>query len=96
MSTDENDKPCDRQGKIENGDIAFDASEEDGDAEQSNAGECDEIELQAVQAIKEKVIPLYSPEDAVVMVFMIHGSQKSALALAPFALGFQQQVSYMK
>ena len=106
VSTDESDKPSDSQGKrkkkesfvgdVSQTNIAFDASEEDGDAEQSNAGECDGIKLQAFQAIKEKVIPLYTPEDAVVRVFMIHGSQKSALALASFALGFQQQVSDMK
>ncbi len=57
----------------------------------------DGVELQTVQKVthKEKVIPLYNPDDAVVKVFMIHGSQKSALALAPFALGFQQQVIHI-
>jgi predicted nuclease with TOPRIM domain len=45
------------------------------------------------ESIKEKVIPLYAPDDAVVKVFMVHGSQKSALVLGTFALGFQQQVS---
>jgi hypothetical protein len=49
-------------------------------------------ELQSVRTNKEKVVPLYTPDDAVVNVFMIHGSQKSALALATFSLGFQQQV----
>ena len=75
---------------------AFDDIEERGDAEGSNAEGNDVLELQSFQAIKEKVIPLYTPEDAVVRVFMIHGSQKSALALASFALGFQQQVIHMK
>jgi hypothetical protein len=57
----------------------------------------DGVELQTVKKVthKEKVIPLYNPDDAVVKVFMIHGSQKSALALAPFALGFQQQVIHI-
>lgn len=104
MSTDQNDKTTDSHGKtrktesfaddIGQTNVAFDASEED--AERSNAGESDGVELQAVQTIKEKVIPLHTPDDAVVRVFMIHDSQKSALALAPFALGFQQQASYMK
>ena len=75
---------------------AFDGIEEGGDEEGSNAGGSDALELQAFQTIKEKVVPLYTPEDAVVRVFMIHGSQKSALALASFALGFQQQVIYLK
>ena len=44
---------------------------------------------------REKVVPLYTPDNAVVKVFMIHGSQKSALALATFALGFQQQVTHI-
>jgi poly(3-hydroxybutyrate) depolymerase len=44
---------------------------------------------------REKVVPLYTPDNAVVKVFMIHGSQKSALALATFALGFQQQVIHI-
>ena len=72
---------------------AFDTNEEIGGLESSNARN-DTLELQAFQAIKEKVIPLYTPEDAVVRVFIIHGSQKSALALASFALGFQEQVIY--
>ena len=75
---------------------AFDDIQERGDTEGSNAEGNDVLELQSFQAIKEKVIPLYTPEDAVVRVFMIHGSQKSALALASFALGFQQQVIHMK
>lgn len=40
----------------------------------------------------EKVVPLYAPEDAIIKVFMMHSSHKSALANAPFASGFQQQV----
>ena len=106
VSTDQNDEPSNSHGErrrresfvddVGQPNIAFDASEEDGDAERSNVGESDGMELQAVQGIKEKIISLYTPEDAVVRVFMVHGSQKSALALAPFALGFQQQVSYMK
>ena len=80
---------------------AFDDIQQRGDAEGSNAEGSnaegnDVLELQSFQAIKEKVIPLYTPEDAVVRVFMIHGSQKSALALASFALGFQKQVIHMK
>ena len=67
--------------------IGVDAIEEGENAEKS-----DELVLQTLETIKEKVIPLYTPEDAVVKVFMIHGSQKSALALSSFALGFQQQV----
>ena len=51
-----------------------------------------EIELRRFRQKNEKVVPLYTPDDAVVKVFMIHGSQKSALSLASFALGFQQQV----
>ena len=66
--------------------------EVDAIEEGENAEESDELLLQTHETIKEKVIPLYTPEDAVVKVFMIHGSQKSALALASFALGFQQQV----
>jgi excinuclease UvrABC ATPase subunit len=64
--------------------------EEEEEAEGSNG-----LELQAVRTNKEKVVPLYTPDDAVVKVFMIHGSQKSALALATFALGFQQQVIHI-
>lgn len=75
---------------------AFDAIEGEWDAERSNVGGNNGLELQAVQAVKEKLIPLYTPENAVVRVFMVHGSQKSALALGSFALGFQQQVIYMK
>ena len=80
---------------INQGDVnsAFDTDEEVGVSASSNAGN-DTLELQATQTIKEKVIPLYTPEDAVVRVFMIHGSQKSALALASFAVGFQGQVIY--
>ena len=60
----------------------------------NDASEGDVLELQTVATDmpREKVIPLYNPDDAVVKVFLIHSSQKSALALAPFALGFQQQV----
>ena len=39
-----------------------------------------------------KVVPLYTPDNAVVKIFMVHGSEKSALALASFARGFQSQV----
>jgi hypothetical protein len=39
-----------------------------------------------------KVVPLYVPDDALVKVFMIHSSHKSALANAPFAAGFRDQV----
>ncbi len=49
---------------------------------------------QVQETDETKVIPLYTPEEAILNVFMVHGSQKSALALAPFALGFQQQVRY--
>ncbi len=66
---------------------AFDSIAEVEEAEGSKG-----LELQTVTMNKEKVIPLYAPDDAVVKVFMIHGSQKSALALATFALGFQEQV----
>ena len=73
---------------------AFDSGEEIGGLGRSNAGISNKLELQPIQTINEKVIPLFTPEDAVVKVFMIHGSQKSALALGSFALGFQQQVIY--
>ena len=71
---------------------AADIIENVGDATGS-----DEQELRTVGKVtnRERVIPLYTPDDAVVKVFMIHGSQKSALALAPFALGFQQQVIHI-
>ncbi|CAB3995467.1 Phthiocerol synthesis polyketide synthase type I, partial [Paramuricea clavata] len=36
-----------------------------------------------------KVVPLYVPDDALVKVFMMHSSHKSALANAPFAAGFR-------
>ena len=75
--------------------VAFDG-EEGNDVEGSIVGNGYELQHQAPQTVKEKVIPLYTPDDAVVRVFMIHGSQKSALALASFALGFQQQVICMK
>ena len=39
-----------------------------------------------------KVVPLYVPDDALVKVFMMHSSHKSALANAPFAAGFRRQV----
>ena len=74
--------------------IDHDLSEEIGGLESGNAGSSNKLELQPIQTINEKVIPLFTPEDAVVKVFMIHGSQKSALALGSFALGFQQQVTY--
>ncbi|CAB4027398.1 Phthiocerol synthesis polyketide synthase type I [Paramuricea clavata] len=38
-----------------------------------------------------KVVPLYVPDDALVKVFMMHSSHKSALANAPFAAGFRRQ-----
>jgi hypothetical protein len=65
--------------------------------DEGNLNTSDNLELSELQTVeteshREKVIPLYNPEDAVVNVFLIHSSQKSALALAPFALGFQQQV----
>ncbi|CAB4025205.1 Phthiocerol synthesis polyketide synthase type I, partial [Paramuricea clavata] len=60
---------------------------------EEEAAESNGQELQTVRTNKEKVIPLYAPEDAVVKVFMVHGSQRSALALATFALGFQQQIN---
>ena len=59
---------------------------------QSKSDALDSEEESLVLDIKEKVIPLYAPDDAVVKVFMVHGSQKSALVLSTFALGFQQQV----
>ena len=43
-----------------------------------------------------KVIPLYVPDDALVKVFIIHSSHKSALANAPFAAGFKHQVHSQK
>lgn len=54
-----------------------------------------EIELQPAGRLtyKENIVPLYTPDDAVVKIFIVHASYKSALALATFALGFQQQVS---
>ncbi|XP_028415494.1 uncharacterized protein LOC114538524 [Dendronephthya gigantea] len=53
-----------------------------------------ELELISVEkpSNPEKVIPLYTPENAFVKVFMVHASQKTALALASFAQGFQKQV----
>ncbi|XP_028397228.1 non-reducing polyketide synthase cla3-like [Dendronephthya gigantea] len=50
----------------------------------------DGVELQSVDN-PEKVIPLYTSESVFVKVFMVHGSPKSALALASFAQGFQKQ-----
>ena len=40
----------------------------------------------------EKVIPIYTPDNVFVKVFMTHSSEKSALGLASFAQGFQKQV----
>ena len=59
---------------------------------QSKSDALDSEEESLELDIKEKVIPLYVPDDAVVKVFMVHGSQKSALVLSTFSLGFQQQV----
>ena len=39
-----------------------------------------------------KVVPLHVPDDALVKIFMMHSSHKSALANAPFAAGFRHQV----
>ena len=39
-----------------------------------------------------KVVPLHVPEDALIKVFMMHSSHKSALANSPFASGFRDQV----
>ena len=64
----------------------------DANKEVENAKNDNGLELQGIESIKEKVIPLYAPDDAVVKVFMVHGSQKSALVLGTYALGFQQQV----
>ena len=92
-ATDSSGKTRDKKSFLLNSnetDNVFNAGEEIGGAEGSNR-----LELQAIATINEKVIPLYTSEDAVVRVFMIHGSQKSALALASFALGFQQQVIYL-
>ena len=54
----------------------------------------DALELQSVEISSnpEKVLPLYTAENVFVKVFMVHASLKSALALAPFAQGFQKQV----
>ncbi|XP_046846808.1 non-reducing polyketide synthase PKS16-like [Xenia sp. Carnegie-2017] len=54
-----------------------------------NSVEIAEVEISQIS--KEKVIALYSPDEVVVNVFMIHGSHKSALSLASFALGFEDQ-----
>ena len=59
---------------------------------QSKSDALDSEEESLELDIIEKVIPLYVPDDAVVKVFMVHGSQKSALVLSTFSLGFQQQV----
>lgn len=39
-----------------------------------------------------KVVPLHVPEDALIKVFMMHSSHKSALANSPFASGLRDQV----
>ena len=59
-----------------------------------NVKEGNALKLQDIGSVEVKVIPLYVPDDAIVKVFMVHGSEKSALVLATFALGFQQQVIY--
>jgi hypothetical protein len=63
-------------------------------ANPSNGFELVELQTVETDTRREKVIPLYDPDDAVVNVFLIHSSLKSALALAPFAQGFQQQVNF--
>ena len=81
--------------------LAFD-SEEEGDIldnnnvkhnsdtieEVENIKESNHLGLQTLESGNAKVFPLYAPDDAVVKVFMVHGSLKSALVLATFALGF--------
>ena len=69
--------------------------ESDTTEEVENIKESNRLELQTLESAKEKVIPLYAPDDAVVKVFMVHSSQKSALVLATYALGFQQQVVFI-
>ena len=54
-----------------------------------------DIEL-GVRSASEKVIPLSIQEAAIIKVFMMHSVPKSALANAPFAAGFQQQVGGFK
>ncbi|XP_028418020.1 uncharacterized protein LOC114542749 [Dendronephthya gigantea] len=51
------------------------------------------LELQNINipSIPEKVIPIYTPDNVFVKVFMTHSSEKSALGLASFAQGFQKQ-----
>ena len=49
-----------------------------------------------VRSAPEKVIPLSIQETAIIKVFMMHSVPKSALANAPFAAGFQQQVGRFK
>lgn len=51
-----------------------------------------DIEL-GVRSAPGKVIPLSIQETAIIKVFMMHSVPKSALANAPFAAGFQLQVS---
>ena len=65
--------------------------ESDELAEATMLGEGDSNQSQETD-VETKVIPLYVPEEAILNVFMVHGSEKSALALASFALGFQKQV----
>ena len=50
------------------------------------------VEVAMNEIIDEKVIPLHVSDEAVVKVFLVHSISKSALANAPFALGFEQQV----
>ena len=64
---------------------AFDEIE---DVKRSN-----ENDVELVERNYAKVVPLYTPDNAVIKIFMIHGSDKSALALASFARGFQNQVT---
>ena len=71
------------------------ANSDDVDGTVNNNGTGDEnIEGSLIE--KEKVISLYSSDEAKINVFMIHGSHKSALSLASFAMGFQDQVKFSK
>lgn len=61
-----------------------------------SAGDCEILkdlsENETTSEGRVEVVPLYVPDDAVINVFMMHSSHRSAMANSPFAAGFQRQV----
>ena len=62
-----------------------------GKLDRINKSQKDVHELKSQSDVK--LVPLFVPDDAIVKVFMMHSSHKSAMANSPFASGFKNQVA---